>query len=137
MTGVESRAFGEAQRLEQSWTGAEHLLLALLPELPWLDLDAAAVRERLLAMNVKSERPFDGSTTSTSRYAQICGWAYAWAAAQGVKTPAPEHWLLGILYVGDGIPASLLREAGFAPKALVGKLRERGVATPAFDPPED
>lgn len=137
MTGIERRAFEEARSLEHSWTGAEHVLLAILTELPWLEIDRNRLAQSLAVLTLNGSKPqFDGSTHSNPRYHQVCGWAYGWAAAHGEGRPAAEDWLLAVLYVGDGMPESLLAQQGVSSGALVAMLREHGVVTPPFGPPE-
>ncbi len=65
----------------------------------------------------------------------LIGWATGFAAAAGVPSLWPEHWLIAFLYSNDG-GAVWLHPLGVTANAVTHALATRGVRVPSFAPPE-
>src|SRR5919197_3867618 len=145
MTDLTSQAFEQARWLGHGWVGPEHFLLALLAE---SSVASEALAEFGVAYDelVELMRGFGGD--SAPRYDpakglagpspaghQLMGRADGFAAAAGRDAPAPEHWLLAMIFTRDDTVPALLRRHGATVKALLDELRRRGVAVPDLDPP--
>jgi ATP-dependent Clp protease ATP-binding subunit ClpA len=135
-----------ARRLEQSWVGPEHVLLALFDE-------PSAATEALEELGVTRERveeharatghgdppprphdPSRGQSPNPAWY-KLTGCANGLALAAGRQRPDPEHYLLALVYAGHTV-APLLHGLGASQQALLDALARRGVRVPAVDPPE-
>lgn len=140
------RAVEEARRLGHGWVGSEHLLMALLagPSLATevlaaLGLTYDRLAERLGALRGDSdwpEPPHDpdkGLAVNPAGHALV-SWAQGLATAWGSSEPAPEHWLLAMVYDAVWIP-SLLYGFGITQQAVLDALRVRNVRLPEVDPP--
>jgi ATP-dependent Clp protease ATP-binding subunit ClpA len=113
------RAADQARRLDHSWVGPEHYLLALLAE-------PSVATEALAELGVTYDRLYDhlrnqeeepewappryerakGLSPNPAAYkleARAEGLALAW----GHRWPAPEHFLLAMVYEDDGAAARL------------------------------
>jgi ATP-dependent Clp protease ATP-binding subunit ClpA len=137
----------QARRLDHGWVGTEHLLLALLAE-PSVAAEALAdvsvTYERvvealqgpagLLGPNVQRYTAERGLSPNPAAY-KLEGRAEGIALAWGHRPPAPEHWLLAMVYEESGLVAVVLRRLGASPAAILGALRRRGVRVPEIDPP--
>jgi ATP-dependent Clp protease ATP-binding subunit ClpA len=139
------RAAAQARRLNDGWIGPEHYLLALLAE-------SSTATEALAELGVTYDRfddhlrngpgdpdwpppRYDGKGLSpnpgTYRLeARGEGLALAW----GHRWPAPEHWLLAMIYEDHGV-AGQLHHLGASQQAILDALRRRGVRVPEVDPP--
>jgi ATP-dependent Clp protease ATP-binding subunit ClpA len=135
-----------ARRLEQSWVGPEHVLLALFDE-PSAATEAleelGATRERVeqhtraTSWSDPPRRPDDPSRGQSPNPAwyKLTGCAAGLALAAGRRRPDPEHDLLALVYTGHTV-APLLHGLGSSQQALLEALARRGVGVPAVDPPE-
>lgn len=139
-----SAAFEEARALGDGWVGTEHFLLALLarPSVAsdvLVDLglthDRVAEHLRNRACDPPAPRydPEKGLVGPTPAGHELTGWARGLATGWGMGTPAPEDWLLAMVY-SVGVP-SLLHFFGVTQQAVLDGLRERGVRVPDVDPP--
>jgi ATP-dependent Clp protease ATP-binding subunit ClpA len=145
-TTAADRAAGSARRLEQSWVGPEHVLLALFDEpsvateaLEELGVTRAQVEEyaRATGGSDLSPRPFDpgrGQSPNPAWY-KLTGCANGLALAAGRRWPDPEHLLLALVYAEHTV-APLLHRLGSSQQALLEALAHRGVDVPEVDPPE-
>jgi Clp amino terminal domain, pathogenicity island component len=142
---VLGRASDQARRLNHGWVGPEHYLLALLAE-------PSAATEALAELGVTYDRFDDylrtwlrdlespppsydenGLSPSPAAYkleARAEGLALAW----GHRSPAPEHFLLAMVYEDYGV-TSHLHHLGATQPAILEALRRHGVRVPEVDPP--
>jgi hypothetical protein len=145
MTDLSRQAFEQARWLEHGWVGPEHFLLALLAEssvaseaLAGLGVTYDEYVERLRGYRGDAVPRYDrakGLTGPNPAGHQLMGRAEGFAAAAGRDSPAPEHWLLAMVYSDhDNLPA-LLGGHGATLRALLDELRRRGVQVPDLDPP--
>jgi ATP-dependent Clp protease ATP-binding subunit ClpA len=110
------RAKEEAARLQSPIIGQEHVLLVIGEEpdspggqlLAALDVDAADLRERLLAM-IKPGR--GGDPTPTPRLVRAVDEARAEATEHG-RQPTSADLVLGILRCGEGMGVLILGHFG-------------------------
>lgn len=143
----ERSAFEQARLLGHGWVGPEHFLLAVLST-------ASAASEALAAAGVTYEQVRDhvrsvrhepdagppagggrrGVTPNPAAH-QLMGWARGYALASGAAGPAPEHWLIALLYEGDR-GAMWLHPFGVGAGVVVAALAARGVPVPRSAPPE-
>jgi Clp amino terminal domain, pathogenicity island component len=145
MSDLTRQAFEQARWLDHGWVGPEHFLLALLTE-------ASVATEALAEVGVTYDGfiermrnqqgdppvprydPEKGLTGPNPAGHQLMGCAKGFAAAWGHRSPAPEHWLLAMVYADDGL-AWLLHHYGASQQVLLDALRRRGVHIPDLDPP--
>jgi hypothetical protein len=139
------RAADEARRLEHSWIGPEHVLLSLFAEpspateaLEELGVTRERVEEaaRSLGCSDPPPPPYDpeaGRSPNPAWYL-LTGCAKGLAVAGGRQRPAPEDFLLAMVY-GEHAVAPLLARAGSSQQALLEALARRGVRVPEVDPP--
>jgi len=122
-TAVLAEGANTARRLRQEALGTEHLLLGLLAErttsgvLRALGVDAGALAARL-----RAALPAAGAGTATAlptptAHLRRALQAAESEAARGGAAVGPEHLLLGLLAVRQGIAPKLLRQAGVSLKA--------------------
>lgn len=148
MTDLTRQAFEQARWLEDGWVGPEHFLLALLAEASvatealgevgvTYDEFLERMRNRRGDPDWPSPRydPAKGLTGPNPAGHQLMGRAEGFAAAWGHRWPAPEHWLLAMLYADHQL-GPLLHEHDASPQDLLDALRRRGVPLPEVDPPE-
>jgi hypothetical protein len=138
-------AFEQAKQLDHGWVGPEHFLLAVLATSnPASDaLGGLGVTYELVRQHLQSLRPDPDIQTPKARAGmtmnpaahEVVGWAQGYAAASRLTTPAPEHWLMAILYASDR-GAMWLHPFGVSAKAAIDSLALRGANIPAFSPPE-
>jgi ATP-dependent Clp protease ATP-binding subunit ClpA len=139
------RAAEQARRLNHGWVGPEHYLLALLAE-------PSTATEALAELGVTYERlddylrnqgedpdwpppRYDGKGLSPNpRTYRLEARAEGLALAWGHRWPAPEHWLLAMVYEDNGV-AGQLHHLGASQQAILDALRRRGVRVPDVDPP--
>lgn len=140
------RAAEQARRLDHSWIGPEHYLLALLAE-------SSVASEALAELGVTYDRLDDRLRNqeeepewASPRYEQARGLspnpaayrlearAEGLALAWGHRWPAPEHFLLAMVYEDDGV-AGWLHHLGASRPAILETLRRRGVRVPEVEPP--
>jgi ATP-dependent Clp protease ATP-binding subunit ClpA len=139
------RAGDVAQRLEHSWIGPEHVLLALFDApstatqaLEELGVTREQVEEaaRALGPSDPPPPPYDpekGLYPNPAWY-KLTGCAKGLALASGHHRPEPEHFLLSMIYSEDAI-APLLHRLGSSQQDLLDALARRGVRVPEVDPP--
>jgi hypothetical protein len=148
VTDLTRQAFDQARRLDHGWVGVEHFLLALLAE---PSVAAAALAEFGITyqpfaeylQNLRGDpdwpapryNPEKGLSGPNPSGHQIMGRAEGLAVAWGHRRPAPEHWLLAMVYSENGVVASLLHHFGTSQEGVVDALRRRGVRVPDVDPP--
>jgi hypothetical protein len=142
--GVSERgAVEQARQLDHGWAGPEHFLLALLAEpnvasetLNALGVTHDLLRERLRLRGADPDLP-DARTGIVINPAghRLVGWARGFAAAQGSRTPRPEHWLVALLY-SDERAAMSLHPFGVTAQAVSDALAGRGLPVPGFAPAE-
>jgi hypothetical protein len=139
---VSERGAAEQSRLlDHGWTGPEHFLLAVLAEpgiasetLAGLGVSYEQVRERLRSRGASPDLPRASSGTTLNPAAQrLAGWAHGFAAAQGLRSPTPEHWLVALLYA-DERAAMALHPFGVTGQAVADALAARGVPVPKYPP---
>ncbi len=139
------RAADVARRLEQSWIGPEHVLLALFDEpstateaLEELGVTPELVEERTRALSRSDPppRPYEagmGLSPNPAWY-KLTGCAKGLALASGHHGPQPEHFLVAMIY-SEGAIAPFLRRVGSSRQDLLAALARRGVRVPEVDPP--
>lgn len=145
-TRMVGRAAEQARRLDQGWVGPEHYLLALLaePSAATETLAELGVTYDRLVEQLRHERgdpdwppprydPAKGLSPNPAA-CRLEGRAEGLALAWGHRSPAPEHWLLAMLYEEYGV-AVRLHYLGASQAAILRALRRRGVAVPEADPP--
>ena len=140
-----NKAGEEAKRLRQNHIGPEHYLLALIAE-PSVATEVmrelGVTHERLAARlgelkTVNGRRPryrASGWTTVNPAAHEVAAWARGVAAGRGRRRPAPEDWLLAVIYQGANLVASVLDGLGVSLPAVTEALRRQGVWTPDFAP---
>jgi hypothetical protein len=139
-------AFAEASQLKnQGWVGPEHILLALLaePNLASEVLAGFGVTHERLREHINTLRPDPDDPVPKARSDArmnpaahgLMGWAKGFAAAAGVSSPRPEHWLIAFLYASDR-GAMWLHPFDVTAKAVTHALATRGVRVPEYLPPE-
>lgn len=139
-------AADQARRLDHGWVGTEHYLLALLAE-PSVATEALAelgvthdrfdeyLRTRLRDLESPPPRYEQGKGLSPSTAAdKLEARAEGFAFASGHRWPAPEHFLLAMVYDDHGMAGSL-HHLGASQPAILQALRRRGVRVPEVDPP--
>jgi excisionase family DNA binding protein len=134
-------AEGAAREREHNWIGTEHLLLALLDQgnetvlamLEGCGTTTTAVRESTLAAIASFVPP--GSTTTaaatagiglTPRAKKAIDTAIKEAEAVDAAGVGPEHMLLGLAAIDEGIAAEVLRFLGAPADKLRAALAGRG-----------
>lgn len=139
-------AADQARRLDHGWVGTEHYLLALLAE-PSVATKVLAelgityqrfddyVRTRLHDRESPPPRYEHGKGLSPSAGAdKLQARAEGLAFAFGHRWPAPEHFLLAMVYDDHGMAGSL-HHLGATQPAILEALGRRGVRLPEVDPP--
>ena len=144
--GMFNRAAAEARKLEHSWIGPEHFLLALLAEpspatdaLAAVDVTYERFETHLRSLRYVSGQPlpaYDPERTLSLNPAahDLRGLAKGFAIASGSSRRQPLHWLLAMIYM-DHTPATHLDSLGVSARAILDALRQRGIAVPAVEPP--
>src|SRR5437588_9659642 len=110
----------EAQRLQHSYIGTEHLLLGLVLEgeglaakvLTALDVDLDMARDRVEAIIGRGKRVVHGETGLTPRAKKVMELAVDEARRLNHHYIGTEHLLLGLLREGSGIGAGVLEDLG-------------------------
>jgi hypothetical protein len=140
--GLFGAAAEQARLLGQSWVGGAHVLLVLLarPSIAFDTLDElgvthAAAQELVAAWRVEDE-PAARGVRSTPEMHAVTGRAEAFAAMDGVRPPAPQHWLLALVWADRGGGVQLLHALGVSQAAVLDGLRRSGVRVPDLDPPQ-
>ncbi len=139
------RAFSEASQLEHGWVGPEHILLALLAEpnvasevLGDLGVTHERLKEHIAQLRPDPDDPLPNARSHSHMNPLaygLMGWATGFAAAAGVSSPRPEHWLIAFLYSSDG-GAVWLHPFGVTAKDVKRALATSGMRVPEFPPPE-
>jgi ATP-dependent Clp protease ATP-binding subunit ClpA len=135
-----SAALSEAERLGDSFAGAEHLLLALVaPEQQ--TIAARALREcgveydALRALfDVKPARK-SGPRTHPPAFYGLRGRAEGIAVAFGAKQVEAEHLLLAMLWESHTRTTTLLEQLGTSARAVQRRLATLGARVPPGQPP--
>ena len=138
-------AFEVARELEHGWVGTEHFLLALLRRpsvatdvVAELGLTAERLEEYLRTRSGDPDHPFPaydpqkGLSGPNPAGHALVGWAQGLAAAWGRPEPAPEDWLIAMVY-GGGVPP-LLRHLDVTQAAVLDALRAHDVRVPDVEP---
>jgi Clp amino terminal domain, pathogenicity island component len=144
-TSAAYRAGDAARRLEQSWIGSEHVLLALFdePSVATEALEELGVTRELVEETVRGYSasdppppPYDPeqSLAPNPGWYKLTGCAKGLALASGRRQPGPEHLLLAMVY-GEHTVGPLLHQLGSGERALLDALARRGVPVPEVDPP--
>ncbi|MFC1911544.1 ATP-dependent Clp protease ATP-binding subunit [Chloroflexota bacterium] len=144
----------EAQQLNHSYIGTEHILLGLVREdegvaakvLTNLGVSLSKVRSAVEFISGRGEKPNTGETGLTPRAKKIIELAIDEARQLGHSYIGTEHLLLGLLREGEGVAAGVLDSLGVTldrartetthiisqgvPKS---KLSRTGSRTPALD----
>jgi len=144
----------EAQQLNHSYIGTEHILLGLVREeegvaakvLTNLGVSLSKVRSAVEFISGRGEKPSSGETGLTPRAKRIIELAIDEARQLGHSYIGTEHLLLGLLREGEGVAAGVLDSLGVTldraraetthiisqgmPKS---KLSRTGSRTPALD----
>ena len=124
---VLARAKQEAETLNHSYIGTEHLLLALLK-----DPDSVAgkllTRWRISYPRVRklinriigkaTEDKVPNTIIPTSRVRKVLRMAVRTANAPGTESVGTEHILLALMLEGDGIAAHILNDVGVTPDLI-------------------
>jgi len=125
--GMFNRAAAEARKLEHSWIGPEHFLLALLAEpspatdaLAAVDVTYERFETHLRGLRYVSGQPlpaYDPERTLSLNPAahDLRGLAKGFAIASGSSRRQPLHWLLAMIYM-DHTPATHLDSLGSRPE---------------------
>ncbi len=106
----------EAQRLNHSYIGTEHILLGLVREedgvaskvLANMDASLAKVRQAVEFIIGPGDKPSTGATGLTSRAKRVIELAIDEARHLGHNYIGTEHLLLGLLREGEGVAAGVL-----------------------------
>ncbi|MCK5434019.1 MAG: ATP-dependent Clp protease ATP-binding subunit, partial [Dehalococcoidales bacterium] len=106
----------EAQRLNHSYVGTEHILLGLVREeegvaakvLASMDVSLGKVRQAVEFIIGPGEKPSSGTTGLTSRAKRVIELAIDEARHLGHNYIGTEHLLLGLLRDGEGVAAGVL-----------------------------
>ncbi|MDP6142131.1 MAG: ATP-dependent Clp protease ATP-binding subunit [Dehalococcoidales bacterium] len=106
----------EAQRLNHSYVGTEHILLGLVREedgvaakvLATMDVSLSKVRQAVEFIIGPGEKPSTGATGLTSRAKRVIELAIDEARYLGHNYIGTEHLLLGLLREGEGVAAGVL-----------------------------
>jgi ATP-dependent Clp protease ATP-binding subunit ClpC len=111
----------EARRLDHSYLGPEHLLLALTQEsigglgakvLELLGAGPEAVRQRVEEVTGRGQQAPSGRIPFTPQSKQVLELALQESIALGHNYIGTEHILLGLIRQGDGVAAQVLSELG-------------------------
>jgi hypothetical protein len=116
---VFAHAVDEASRLGHRYVGTEHLLLALCCEraglaascLARLSISREGVEARVLEFIGRGENPPDSALGITPRTKRVFEQARRQSRRLGHRCPQPEHLLLALYSVHNGVAADIL--AGF------------------------
>jgi hypothetical protein len=137
-------AADQARRLDHGWVGPEHYLLALVAApsaatqaLAELGITYDRLVDDLASLAVGPEWPrYDGKGLSPNPAAyKLEARAEGLALAWGHRWPAPEHWLLAMVYDDSCWVIGRLHHLGATQPAIVDALRRRGVRVPEVEPP--
>lgn len=117
---VLTSAQDEAQRLNHSYIGTEHLLLGLIREeegvgakvLTSLGVTLSKVRSAVEYIIGRGEKPATGEIELTPRAKRVIELAIDEARHLGHNYIGTEHLLLGLLHEGEGVAASVLESFG-------------------------
>jgi ATP-dependent Clp protease ATP-binding subunit ClpA len=107
-----------ARELGHNWIGTEHLLLGLegttgAEMLQTLDAsDFAAYRTRIVELVGKGPSPLAGAPAFTPRAKKVLELSLREALGRGDRSIRPEHILLGLVRIGEGIAYEVLATAG-------------------------
>ena len=149
MDGMESllaASFQEAERLQRSWVGEEHLLVALAKDpnssrareaLLACGLDEAVITERVENMRFEPEPPAlaaDERPSPNPHYYKLWGRAEGLAIANS-ESLSPEHLLLAMIWDESSVVGAVLRTVDRTPADLLAALADLGVPVPARVPP--
>src|SRR5437588_4539766 len=112
----------EAQRLQHSYIGTEHLLLGLVREgeglaakvLTALDVDLDMARDRVEATIGRGKRVVPGEIGLTPRAKKVIELAVDEARRLNHDYIGTEHLLLGLIREGEGIGADVLESFGLS-----------------------
>ena len=138
LTTIARIAHEQATAAGDDWVGPPHIVLALLAG----DSLAARVlaeagldRERALACLPHRTRPGHGSGGfANPAFYKLSGVATGLALAEGLRSPAPEHWLVALAYDSWDREATPLHLFGLDPAQVVEALRGHGVRVPPIAP---
>lgn len=136
-----ARAQEEAQRLNHTFIGTEHLLLALCDPEAGTAADALAACGVALAeariaverMIGRGTQPTREATQVTPRVKKVFALGLQEAKRLGSPSYRPEHLLLGLLVEGEGIGAQVLKLFGVREATVRRFIRERLPPQPAPD----
>jgi ATP-dependent Clp protease ATP-binding subunit ClpC len=106
----------EAESLKHNYVGTEHWLLALMKntrELPFEALDNLGlvydrVRNQVVRIVGKGDEDSDISTSFTPRSRMVARAAFSEAMSLNSREVMPQHLLLGLVRVNDGVAARVL-----------------------------
>ncbi|MBI2836608.1 MAG: ATP-dependent Clp protease ATP-binding subunit [Chloroflexi bacterium] len=129
----------EAQRLNHSYIGTEHLLLGLIREeegvgakvLVNLGVTLSKVRSAVEYIIGRGEKTVTGEIGLTPRAKRVIELAIDEARHLGHNYIGTEHLLLGLLHEGEGVAASVLESFGITleqARAEVGRVLTQGIA---------
>jgi excisionase family DNA binding protein len=110
----------EAQHLQHTYIGTEHLLLGLLREredvasqvLSQLGIDVERVRAAVISITGRGEQAVHGEVGMTPRAKLVFELALEEARGLGHDYIGTEHILLGLIREGHGIAAGVLEHCG-------------------------
>jgi Clp amino terminal domain, pathogenicity island component len=137
----------EAARLDHSYIGSDHYLLALLatPSIASETLEELGITYERVVESVRGrethiaarsdEEPQRRELSPTPDAYGLMGRAEAFAATAGDRRPRPEHWLLAIVWSSTGSSVTTLHHLGAPQPAVLDGLRRRGVPVPEVEPP--
>jgi ATP-dependent Clp protease ATP-binding subunit ClpA len=138
-------SFEAAQKLRNSWVGAEHLLIAIASDpvesaassaLATCGIDRATVTDYRFTVEPPVTPLEDGEQPHPNpHYYRLWGRAEGFAFAAGADRPLPEHLLLALLWDDDRLLSLLLEEVGRTPADLQVELAKLGVQVPRRPPP--
>ncbi|MBI2852841.1 MAG: ATP-dependent Clp protease ATP-binding subunit [Chloroflexi bacterium] len=131
----------EAQRLNHSYIGTEHLLLGLIREeegvgakvLVNLGVTLSKVRSAVEYIIGRGEKTVTGEIGLTPRAKRVIELAIDEARHLGHNYIGTEHLLLGLLHEGEGVAASVLESFGVTleqARTEVGRVLTQGIARP-------
>jgi ATP-dependent Clp protease ATP-binding subunit ClpA len=131
----------EARLLNHGFIGTEHLLLGLIAErdgiaaevLAALDVTPDSVRQRVEAKISRSGTPPTGSPPFTLRAKKVLERSLKEALALRHKYIGPEHLLLGLVALDEGIAMAVLADLGIEAERVRNSVLEK--VEPGDDPP--
>jgi ATP-dependent Clp protease ATP-binding subunit ClpC len=128
--GVMALAEKEARGLQHDYLGTEHILLGLVQEesgavadvLRMFGLDAAKIQREIERMVQRGSQPVAaGKLPLTPRSMRVLEYAAAEARSMSEEFVGPEHLMIGLFRMPDGVAGLVLRNLGLELEQLVAE----------------